>query len=401
MRKLLTPLPPFNASSSSLQIQVKVFFEQLCLSANALVKFLVLRWIWAVSDGFPAVPVRPNRNHQIFRQRKSFADSSLNHNFELQGRFLFLHGTASRDIGSAKVTRSEAFFSKTQNPRRAGQGSAGGWLEASNWTRCHAKDPRNSSVVAGFLQARFLGIVRVLCTTLALAVGAIAFAVCSPAAAQMAGGLMFPGPGTPASSAATLSIDGSALANSSAATTSVTLSTTKSNDIIVVAIEDNGGAITGVTGGGLTWARRATITGGGSNLETWWALAASPLSGVSITVTPTSSGFTTVTAFGVNGAHTAAPWDVNAALPNHSSGTPSDPRSATTTASNTMIIGAFRDSTSSPTAGAGYTAIQLNADFALTEYQIVSSPQTALAVTVGTGVSNTNGGIADAIVQGP
>jgi hypothetical protein len=75
----------------SLQIQVKVFFEQLRLSANALVNLLVLRRIRAVSDDFPAIPVGPNRNHEIFRQRKSFANSSLDHNFELQGRFLSLH----------------------------------------------------------------------------------------------------------------------------------------------------------------------------------------------------------------------------------------------------------------------------------------------------------------------
>jgi hypothetical protein len=184
MRKLIALLLALNASSS-LQIQVKVFFEQLCLGANALVNFFVLRRIWAVSDGFPTVPVRPNRNHQIFRQGKSFADGPLDHNFELKGRFLSLHGTASRDIGSAKVPRSEAFFFKTQNPRRAGQGSAGGWFEASSWTRCQPKDPRNSTVASRFLQARSLSNILALCTTSALvALTAIVFGVCSPAAAQ-------------------------------------------------------------------------------------------------------------------------------------------------------------------------------------------------------------------------
>jgi hypothetical protein len=59
----------------------------------------------------------------------------------------------------------------TQNPRRGGQGSAGGWFEASSWTRCQPKDPRNPSAASSFLQARFLSIVFVLCTTLAFAVG--------------------------------------------------------------------------------------------------------------------------------------------------------------------------------------------------------------------------------------
>jgi hypothetical protein len=77
-------------------------------------------------------------------------------------------------------------FLKTQNPRREGQGHAGGWLEARVWTRCHAKDPLDASAVTSFVQARFLSIVRALCTTLAL--GAVAFGVCSPASAQIIGG---------------------------------------------------------------------------------------------------------------------------------------------------------------------------------------------------------------------
>jgi hypothetical protein len=83
-------------------------------------------------------------------------------------------------------------FFKTQNPRREGQGLAGGWLEARVWTRCHAKDPINQSAVVGFVQARFLSIIRALCTTLAL--GAVVFAIASPVSAQV-GGLSFPGPG--------------------------------------------------------------------------------------------------------------------------------------------------------------------------------------------------------------
>jgi hypothetical protein len=72
-------------------------------------------------------------------------------------------------------------FFKTQNPCREGQGHAGGWLEARVWTRCHAKDPLDASAVTSFVQARFLSIVRALCTTLAL--GVVAFGVCSPSLA--------------------------------------------------------------------------------------------------------------------------------------------------------------------------------------------------------------------------
>jgi hypothetical protein len=81
-------------------------------------------------------------------------------------------------------------FLKTQNPRREGQGLAGGWLEARVWTRCQAKDPRNSNAAPSLVQARFLSIVRGLCTTLAL--GAVVFGVCSNAAAQLSPILGFP-----------------------------------------------------------------------------------------------------------------------------------------------------------------------------------------------------------------
>jgi hypothetical protein len=86
--------------------------------------------------------------------------------------------------------RKLLIFLKMQNPRREGQGHAGGWLEARVWTRCQAKDPLDASAVTSFVQARFLSIVRALCTTLAL--GALAFGVCSPAAAQGQSILGFP-----------------------------------------------------------------------------------------------------------------------------------------------------------------------------------------------------------------
>ena len=57
-------------------------------------------------------------------------------------------------------------FLKTQNPRREGQGLAGGWLEARRrWSRCQAKDPLDPNAVPGFLQAHLLSIRRALCTT--------------------------------------------------------------------------------------------------------------------------------------------------------------------------------------------------------------------------------------------
>jgi hypothetical protein len=89
-------------------------------------------------------------------------------------------------ISRKDAMRKLLTFLKTQNPCRRGQGLAGGWLEARGFTRCQAKNPSNGSAVPSFVQARFLSIVRALCTSLAL--GAVAFGVCSPTSAQIIGG---------------------------------------------------------------------------------------------------------------------------------------------------------------------------------------------------------------------
>jgi hypothetical protein len=108
-------------------------------------------------------------------------------------------------------------------------------------------------------------------------------------------------------------------------------------------------------------------------------------------------GFATLNVFEISGAKTSSYFDPNLA------GGPvtgnSDPISITTTGSNDFIVGGFRTGASTPTQGSGWTIIQ-GANFQLTEYQVVSSPQTSLSVSVGTGSGTANGVIADAIVGG-
>lgn len=183
-------------------------------------------------------------------------------------------------------------------------------------------------------------------------------------------------------------------ANASATTVAAAVTTT-SAALIVAVVTTNGGPITGVSGGGLSWARHANVTGGSAEyLELWTAEAASPLSAVTMTATNTFSSFCTLDVFGVSGYDTADIFDNDASVPNTGV---SDPRTISTALADTMIIGAFRFAgTPSPTAGSGYTAIS-GADYQLTEYQVVSSTQSGLSVTVGTGVGNANGGIATAI----
>jgi hypothetical protein len=71
-----------------LRIQIIFLLEQFGLRADAIVEFFVLRWIWTVRNSFPAISVRPNRNHKIFRQGPDFADRFLDHHLKLLRCFL-------------------------------------------------------------------------------------------------------------------------------------------------------------------------------------------------------------------------------------------------------------------------------------------------------------------------
>lgn len=195
-----------------------------------------------------------------------------------------------------------------------------------------------------------------------------------------------------AAAANTLALDGSAEGTGSGATVTATMSTSLANNIIMVSVLSNGGAVSGVSGSTLGLFTRRATNGAASPQETWWKLATGVLTSEVITVSAPAA-FTTVIAFAVNGSRTASPFDGTAVT-----GT-TDPLSITTTNANTMVLGCWRGGVPSMTAGAGFTAIQLNADFALSEYKLLSSAQT-ISVTIGTGAGG-GAGIVDAIVQGP
>lgn len=203
----------------------------------------------------------------------------------------------------------------------------------------------------------------------------------------------------------TLSLDGSNSSGLTLLSPTVTLTTTKTNDVIVIFAASNGGPVISVSGSSLgAFTLRARNTVGGNDATEWYAVASGVLSSETITLTNTSPGFTSIFAFGVNGAKTSAPWDTNASLPKLASGGgASDPITVSTTALNTIVFGGFRTgSVPTPTNGAGYTNIApLTAGFALAEYQIFAAAQTNLSITLTTGAGNANGSIGDAIVQGP
>ena len=179
----------------------------------------------------------------------------------------------------------------------------------------------------------------------------------------------------------------------------ITLTTSLSNDIIVVWIyteSTSGGVkhVTGVVGGGLTWAQRSTtdnVASNSANIGVWWALAPSPL--LAVTITVSLSGPTddyVLVAFGVNGCYTLFPWDGNASLPAANITTISPLTvSVSTTQKNDFIFGMMGAVQNSlPGTPSGFTLIDgantnaggLDAG-AAAWYQTTTSAQTGLVIS--------------------
>jgi hypothetical protein len=211
---------------------------------------------------------------------------------------------------------------------------------------------------------------------------------------------------------------------SGSTTATATLSTALSLDVIVVCITTGGnsnhGHVTGVTDtAGLVYTKRTTQVGNTQeNMDVWWAIAVTPLTNDVITVTTTATGSTAIFAFAVNGASLTSPWDTNSTLPaffsNDSGGPGSGAGAATvnmsTSSANTFIFG-FYGSDNVPTGqavNAGITIYLGQAEetetsgygqWAEVGYTIVTSPQTALAVsfTQSGGTFNDRAILADAL----
>jgi hypothetical protein len=180
-----------------------------------------------------------------------------------------------------------------------------------------------------------------------------------------------------------LSLDGSATATSCASTCSMTLSTSNTNDIIIIALLSNAGSgsITSVTdSAGLTWHARYACAGADRDVCEEWAYSAGTLSSDVIKVTYTSPTGDLV-AFGVSGANTAAPFDANTNLSNEAAG-PSCSES-TSNANDMLITMAANGGNPTFTLPAGFTklaAIGSGFDVAL-GYEIVSSVQSGAKET--------------------
>jgi hypothetical protein len=167
------------------------------------------------------------------------------------------------------------------------------------------------------------------------------------------------------------------------------------NEVLLACVGENQGPLSTPTDTlGLTWTKRASV-GSGHATEEWYAIGPGAVTYPqydTITFTQGSNDYISAGVIVINGANTSSPFDGTAVT-----GT-SDPLSITTTHADTVITGCFTMSTqSSPTAGTGYTS-PFAGFFSLDEYKLVSSTQSGLSVSIGTGAGDARAGIADAIV---
>ena len=196
-----------------------------------------------------------------------------------------------------------------------------------------------------------------------------------------------------------LALDGNGFANKATSTTSasVTLTTTKTNDVIILDIVQNGTAVSSVSDvAGLNWHQRAVAGTAGQTIYEYYAIAANALSADVITVNfAGAASYADLNAFGVSGANTSSPFDSNVSVP---ASPAASTGSITTSNANDLIIAGYRfGSNAAPAAGSGWTTLNASGGYYLSEYQIVSATQAGLVATASTG--DENGGIIDAIVQ--
>ncbi len=197
-----------------------------------------------------------------------------------------------------------------------------------------------------------------------------------------------------ASSVSPPGLDGSASASVSAGTIiTISLTTTKSNDLLYVSIVDgNSFTVSSITSSpSLTWTQRLNIAFSSSrDLETWYAIWSSSGT-ITITITLTGSTFGAAVAYGISGANTASPFDTNALIPRSASGTAGTTATVTisTSSANDFIIGAAGIlGNPALTTGTGFTLVLTqtvgtgaNARETSDEFQTVSTTQTNLAVS--------------------
>jgi len=139
-----------------------------------------------------------------------------------------------------------------------------------------------------------------------------------------------------------LSIDGTATASSCTSPCTTDITTSDTNDVIVVMLGFNSGvtvsSVVDSGSAGLTFSTRFACAGADRSMCEYYAIAASPLTNEPIQIT--GSGNINGFIFGVNGADTASPFDANSGLPNEATQNSASSAACTVSTSNAndMII---------------------------------------------------------------
>jgi hypothetical protein len=220
--------------------------------------------------------------------------------------------------------------------------------------------------------------------------------------------------------AQTLAIDGTANSASTpcSITCSVTLTTSNSNDVIIVfaggnAAEENQFdqfSFGTPTANGLTFHTRETYCpslGTLLGVGEWWAVASSPLSNetITLTATPSADGMQSFSmiAYGISGANTASPFDPNLAHPARAVGiSASESSSVRVSTSNPndvilAVVGGGFGVGGGSAGTSGFTIWSVSANPAAAEYVVVSSTQSGLTVKINFGGPSTWVMLADAV----
>ena len=211
----------------------------------------------------------------------------------------------------------------------------------------------------------------------------------------------------PSNSPTGLDGTGSASLTVGTRTASLLLTTTSPNDVIIVqdAVGAGGADCTGKDtisdSASLVWHYRAHAFAYANQVEEWWAVAPTALSDT-ITTSFCTYEYGAVVAFGIAGANTASPFDLNPSLPQVATGG-GDPGKITisTTSPSTMILGVMSNLGSQGiSAPDSFSDVYNNfipwtsKDFT---YRVVSSPQSNYAVTWGNTENNAWIGLVDAV----
>lgn len=212
---------------------------------------------------------------------------------------------------------------------------------------------------------------------------------------------------------AALTIDGSATATEPAACSpanTVAITTTKTNNIIIlnIALTGTSPTVSGVTDvQGLTWNKRAASDNTTVTFEEWWAYSPAILTVDTVTIGcggTVTGGRNNI--YGVNGANTNNPFDVNASLPAVFASLSATSISATINTSNpnTMLIAGIRGLTSlgTITEPTGFSSIISSGSAQDSSQKTVSTTQSSLGLTYSwSGGLNAVAGVFDAIVAAP